>query len=257
MPKCGLCHFGAKRAPTAPLERLGAFGPLRTPKNVGHVCKSAKVDFCNFIIIFQKNKKLQKVTFALLHTCTTFSGVLRGQNRKVASFAFRSTLALPNRPSRIFSYVYDVFACSESSKSTFGALGAYLVESRRGPPSGYLGATLRARRLPRRVLCSHPGSRADSAQRAHPRLPRRVLCSHPGSRADSAQRAHPRLPRRVLCSHPGSRADSAQRAHPRLPRCEGGGYPQTVSPDPFEISGQILGFAIPVFARKKKNCTNN
>ena len=54
MPKCGLCHFGAKRAPTAPLERLGAFGPLRTPKNVGHVCKSAKVIFCNFIFIFSK-----------------------------------------------------------------------------------------------------------------------------------------------------------------------------------------------------------
>ena len=52
MPKCGLCDFGAKRAPTAPLERLGAFGPLRTPINVGHVCKSAKVDFCNFIFHF-------------------------------------------------------------------------------------------------------------------------------------------------------------------------------------------------------------
>ena len=80
MEKCGLCHFGAKRAPTAPLERLGAFGPLRTPKNVGHVCKSAKVDFCNFISIFRKIKKLQKVAFALLHTCTTFFGVLRGPN---------------------------------------------------------------------------------------------------------------------------------------------------------------------------------
>ena len=56
MQKCGLGHLGAKRAPTAPLERLGAFGPLRTPINVGHVCKSAKVIFCNFIFIFQKIK---------------------------------------------------------------------------------------------------------------------------------------------------------------------------------------------------------
>ena len=60
MQKCGLCDFGAKRAPTAPLERLGAFGPLRTPKNVGHVCKSAKVDFCDFIFIFFKKIKSYK-----------------------------------------------------------------------------------------------------------------------------------------------------------------------------------------------------
>ena len=76
-------------------------------------------------LVFQKIKEIQKVTFALLHTCTTFFGVLRGHNRKVASFAFWSTLALPNRPSRTFSYVYDVFACSESSESTFGALGLF------------------------------------------------------------------------------------------------------------------------------------
>ena len=87
MPKCGLGHLGAKRAPTAPLERLGAFGPLRTPKNVGHVCKSAKVDFCNFIFMFSKNKKVTKSHFHVL------------------------------------AYVYDVFGCSESLKSTFGALG--------------------------------------------------------------------------------------------------------------------------------------
>merc|ERR1711969_359145 len=66
MPKCGLGHFGAKRAPTAPLERLGAFGPLRTSKNVGHVCQSAKVIFVILFSFFQKIKKLQKVTFVLL-----------------------------------------------------------------------------------------------------------------------------------------------------------------------------------------------
>ena len=81
MPKCGLCDFGAKRAPTAPLERLGAFGPLRTPINVGHVCKSAKVIFCNFVFHFSKNKKVAKSHF------------------------------------RTFAYVYDVFCCSEGSES--------------------------------------------------------------------------------------------------------------------------------------------
>ena len=88
MKKCGLCHFGAKRAPTAPLERLGAFGPLRTPKNVGHVCKSAKVDFCNFIFIFSKNKKVAKSHF------------------------------------RVLAYVYDVFWCSEGSESQSCVLSA-------------------------------------------------------------------------------------------------------------------------------------
>ena len=34
--------------------------------------------------LFRKIKKLQKLTFAFWHTCTTFFGVLRGQNRKVA-----------------------------------------------------------------------------------------------------------------------------------------------------------------------------
>ena len=88
MPKCGLCDFGAKRAPTAPLERLGAFGPLRTPKNVGHVCKSAKVDFCNFISIFSKNTKVTKSYF------------------------------------RVLAYVYDVFWCSEGSESQSCVLSA-------------------------------------------------------------------------------------------------------------------------------------
>ena len=88
MPKCGLGHFGAKRAPTAPLERLGAFGPLRTPKNVGHVCKSAKVIFCNFIFIFSKNKKVTKSHFCVL------------------------------------AYVYDVFWCSEGSESQSCVLSA-------------------------------------------------------------------------------------------------------------------------------------
>ena len=152
----------AKVAPKRVLSAQTRFGALRTRKNVGHVCKSAawvilerkelqrrhlsdlerldrseppktsdtyakvrKWIFVTLFSFFEKIKMLQKVTFAFWHTCTTFFGVLRGQNRKVASFAFWSTLALPNRPSRTFSYVYDVFACSESPKSTFGALGLF------------------------------------------------------------------------------------------------------------------------------------
>ena len=72
---------------------------------------------------FRKIKKLQKVTFAFWHTCTMYFAVLGGQNRKVASWALRSDLALPNRPSRTFSHVSDVFAWSGSPKRTFGALG--------------------------------------------------------------------------------------------------------------------------------------
>ena len=88
MPKCGLCDFGAKRAPTAPLERLGAFGPLRTPKNVGHVCQNAKVTFCNFIFIFSKNNIFTKSHFCVL------------------------------------AYVYDVFWCFEGSESQSCVLSA-------------------------------------------------------------------------------------------------------------------------------------
>ena len=95
MPKCGLGHLGAKRAPTAPLERLGAFGPLETPKNVVHVCKSAKVDFCNFIFMFSKNKKVTKSHFHVL------------------------------------AYVYDVFGCSEGSESQSCVLSTLELKVRR------------------------------------------------------------------------------------------------------------------------------
>ena len=75
----------------------------------------------------RKIKKLQKVTFAFLHTCTAFLPVLGGPNRKSAKSCTFCTLALPNRPSRTFSYVYDVFARSGSPKSTFYAFGAKKV----------------------------------------------------------------------------------------------------------------------------------
>ena len=73
---------------------------------------------------FLKIKKLQKVTFAFLHTCTAFLPVLGGPNRKSAKSCTFCTLALPNRPSRTFSYVYDVFARSGMSRITFRAVGA-------------------------------------------------------------------------------------------------------------------------------------
>ena len=118
MPKCGLCHFGAKRAPTAPLERLGAFGPLGTPKNVGHVCKSAKVDFCNFIFVLSKIQKLLKVTFAFWHTCTTFFGVFGAPKRVWAlETRFRATFAL-RRPKTIKK------RRTRMKKFDFGDLGA-------------------------------------------------------------------------------------------------------------------------------------
>ena len=91
---------------------------------------------------------MQKVTFAFSHTCTRYLPVLGGPNRKSATFHTFCTLALPNRPSRTFAYVYDVFARSGSPKTTFGAFGAYLVKSRSpgrrtlnrgGPPRGGAG----------------------------------------------------------------------------------------------------------------------
>ena len=128
MPKCGLCHFGAKRAPTAPLERLGAFGPLRTPKNVGHVCKSAKVIFVTLFSFLQKIKSYKKSLLrfgirvrrflvfrgvgiaklrferfgalrrsqiaqaALFHTCTTFLGV---SPRQESPFRYKAESPFP------------------------------------------------------------------------------------------------------------------------------------------------------------------
>ena len=107
---------------------------------VGAICQKV-MGFLNF----RKMKKLQKVTFAFLHTCTTFLLDLGGPKRKSAKSCTFCTLARPNRPSRTFSYVYDVFGCSESPKSTLGAFGAGLVKSRSpgartlnrgGPPRG-------------------------------------------------------------------------------------------------------------------------
>ena len=150
MKKFDLGDLGAPRRSKALKTQLCDSDPSEHQKTSYTYAKVRKRLFATFLFFEKMKIKLQKTTFALLHTCTAFFGVLRDQNRKVASFAFWSTLALPNRPSRTFSYVYDVFACSESSKSTFCALGAYFEKSRRGPPSatsvrpcvpaGYLGA---------------------------------------------------------------------------------------------------------------------
>ena len=93
-------------------------------------------------------KKLQKVTFALLHTCTAFMLDPGGPKRKSVKSCTFYILALPNRPSRTFAYVYDVFARSGSPKTTSGAFGPGLVKSRSpgrrtlnrgGPPRGGAG----------------------------------------------------------------------------------------------------------------------
>ena len=103
------------------LERLDRKVIDLTSENirVGAICQKV-MEFLNF----RKMKKLQKVTFALLHTCPTYLPVLGGPNRKSAKSCTFRTLALPNRPSRTFAYVYDAFARSGSPKSTFCAFGA-------------------------------------------------------------------------------------------------------------------------------------
>ena len=90
----------------------------------GAICQKVKK-----FSISHKIKKLQKVIFAFWHTSTAFLLDLGGQNRKSATFCTFCTLALPNRPSRTFAYVYDVFARSGRSKITFCTLGAYFEES--------------------------------------------------------------------------------------------------------------------------------
>ena len=83
----------------------------------GAICQ--KVEIFPF---FQKIKKLQKVTFAFWHTCTAFLLDLGGQNRKSAKSCTFCTLALPNRPSRTFAYVYDVLLDLGGPKSLFALL---------------------------------------------------------------------------------------------------------------------------------------
>ena len=103
------------------LERLDRKSRQQPSVNIsfGAICQKVKK-----FSFFQKIKKLQKVTFAFLHTCTAFLLDLGGQNRKSAKSCTFCTLALPNRPSRTFAYVYDVFARSGRSKITFCAFGA-------------------------------------------------------------------------------------------------------------------------------------
>ena len=109
------CHF-------SDLARLDRSDPPQTS------AKSTPKRICQKVMIFKnfsKKTKLQKHTFAFLHTCTRDIAVLRAQKRQSASWALWSTLALPNRPSRTFAYVYEGFGCSESPKCTFGALGLF------------------------------------------------------------------------------------------------------------------------------------
>ena len=101
---------------------------------VGTICQKVMG-----FLTFRKNKKLQKVTFAFLHTCTAFMPVPGGPNRKSAKSCTFRTLALPTRPSRTFAYVYDVFARSGSPKSTFCTFGAKSTWPYFFAPSGARG----------------------------------------------------------------------------------------------------------------------
>ena len=120
-------RLGAPSGAKVQKVRFGAFGPKLSSATISkyklwsHLSKSEE----NFK--FSKNKKLQKITFAFWHTCTAFLLDLRGQNRKSAKSCTFCTLALPNRPSRTFAYVYDVFARSGRSKITFCAFGAKMT----------------------------------------------------------------------------------------------------------------------------------
>ena len=132
-------HSGApsgEKCKLSDLERLERKNRQKTsvkytPKRI---CQNVKI-----FEKFSKIKKLQKVAFAFWHTCTRVFAILRGPNRKVASWALRSTLALPNRPGRTFSHVSDVFAWSGSPKRAFGAFGAFwhppISFGRRGGPT--------------------------------------------------------------------------------------------------------------------------
>ena len=124
----------AKKCEKWVLERLDRKVVELTWENirVGAICQKV-MEF----LTFRKIKKLQKVTFAFLHTCTAFMPDPGGPNRKSAKSCTFCTLALPNRPSRTFAYVYDVFARSGSPKSTFGAFGAKKLLGR---PMGRQGA---------------------------------------------------------------------------------------------------------------------
>ena len=158
-----------KRSDLGDLARFDRSDPPQTSVKYTpeRICQKVKI-----FETFPKIKKLQKVTFAFLHTCTRYFAVLRGQNRKVASWALRSTLAFPNRPSRTFSHVSDVFAWSGSPKCTFGALGlfravpvAMRVSAADGRTDGELGSRdgLPYGR-PREPLTAPPAAQGGSGQ---------------------------------------------------------------------------------------------
>ncbi len=70
-----------KKCNLGDLERLDRKSRPQTSVKYlrGIICKKVKN-----LSKFQKMKKLQKVTFAFLHTCTRKSGVRGGPNRKSA-----------------------------------------------------------------------------------------------------------------------------------------------------------------------------
>ena len=123
-------HLGAPSGAKVQKVRFGAFGPKNSSATISKYKLWSHLSKSEDFLKIQKIKKMQKVAFAFWHTCTVFLLDLGGQNRKSAKSCTFCTLALPNRPSRTFAYVYDVFARSGRSKITFCTFGTKKVEGR-------------------------------------------------------------------------------------------------------------------------------
>jgi hypothetical protein len=103
MKKCGLGDLGAPRRSKALKTQLCDSDPSKHQKTSYTYAKTQKLLFVTFYFFEKMKIKSQKYTFALLHTCTTFFGVLWG----------------PNAPSRSSGAVGALFA-PKSHKPHFG-----------------------------------------------------------------------------------------------------------------------------------------
>ena len=81
-------RLGAPRCRKVQKVRFGAFGPKLSSATIskytlwGHLSKSEEV------LIFSKNKKMQKVTSAFLHTCTAFRLIWEVKSQKCKKLHF-------------------------------------------------------------------------------------------------------------------------------------------------------------------------
>ena len=86
-------------------------------------------DFCNFISIFSKNKKVTKSHFRVLAYVYDVFWCSEGPESQSCVLSALERSGAPKSPKPHFFIrfisVIDVFACSGSPKSTFGALGLF------------------------------------------------------------------------------------------------------------------------------------